>query len=361
MQTTHDSTRAGLQSPKVRFVAATAPAPGAIGILQLRGPGIGALLRVLTGAADFAGARLVEFDDIDQGLAVMLRDDWAQLFPHGGPRVMQRLTERLIQLGAEPDHESSPRDVYPEATTDLEADLLAALARAASPAVIDILLDQPRRWRVRLASFSGGAAPRVPSASALDHLINPPAVVLVGPANVGKSTLSNLVTGRAMSLTADLPGTTRDWVAGLVELPTPIGALAVRWFDTPGLRQSDDPIERRAIELSARVIESADVLIAVTDPASDFPDPATLGRRPDLHVMNKADLIGAGSGEWGVRSDVLHLSALTGAGLDDLAAAIADRLGLTAADGDQPWAFCDALRRLARSGDRTALAAYLGG
>jgi tRNA modification GTPase len=182
----------------------------------------------------------------------------------------------------------------------------------------------------------------------------------VGPANVGKSTLSNLVTGRAMSLTADLPGTTRDWVAGLAELPTPIGELAVRWFDTPGLRHSEDPIEQRAIELAARVIESADVLIAVADPASGFSDPATLPRRPDLHVMNKADLVKTRNSKLETRN-VLHISALTGMGLDELSAAIADRLGLSATSGgDRPWAFCDRLRRLVESADLPALAGYIG-
>ncbi|QNN21410.1 hypothetical protein HED60_03690 [Planctomycetales bacterium ZRK34] len=423
------TTRRSQASPKVRFSIVTAPAPGAIGIIQLHGVSVVTLLRELTGAADFTGARLVDFGEIDQGLAVMLRDDWAQLFPHGGPRVMQRLTQRLIELGAEPVTAPDPREVYPEAGSDLEADMLDALAKAASPAAIDRLLDQPRRWLDWFAKapspFQGegrgegqnvqppnharrhdhvpGFTPHPASplegrgaVDPRDHLITPPAVVLVGPANVGKSTLSNLVTGRAMSLTADLPGTTRDWVAGLAELPTPIGELAVRWFDTPGLRQSDDPIEQRAIELAGRVIESADVLIAVADPASGFADSAACPRQPDLFVMNKADLlVPLPPGEVGPagrvrassnRSHVearrrhsaeapspqpspggrgspdIHISALTGQGLEALSAAIADRLGLTSdTDADTgPWAFCERLRCLAGSADRQALGAYLG-
>ncbi|NJL31882.1 MAG: GTP-binding protein [Phycisphaerales bacterium] len=60
-------------------------------------------------------------------------------------------------------------------------------------------------------------------------------VVVAGQPNVGKSTLMNKMLGRSASLVADLPGTTRDWVAGWVELE----GVALHWMDTPGLRHTD--------------------------------------------------------------------------------------------------------------------------
>ena len=81
-----------------RMVPATSTQSGAIAILQLVGE-VEAVLKSLTGVVDWplGRARLVRFDDIDEGLAVRLSHDLAQLMPHGGPRILQRLTERMIR------------------------------------------------------------------------------------------------------------------------------------------------------------------------------------------------------------------------------------------------------------------------
>jgi len=92
--------------------------------------------------------RLVNFAGIDDGLAVRLTATITQLMPHGGPRVVQRLTARLIELGVQlaRDSDIDPRELYPEAHDALEALMLQTLARAQSPQAINLLLDQPRRW-----------------------------------------------------------------------------------------------------------------------------------------------------------------------------------------------------------------------
>ena len=59
----------------------------------------------------------------------------------------------------------------------------------------------------------------------LNRLIEPPLVVVVGAANVGKSTLGNALVGRSMSIATDLPGSTRDYTSGRVELAGVGGAL----------------------------------------------------------------------------------------------------------------------------------------
>ena len=85
----------------VRMSLASARTPGAVAIVQLHGAGIIAVLRSLTGDDRFplASLRYVPFADIDHGLAVRLRDDWAQLMPHGGPRVVQKLIDWLLAHG----------------------------------------------------------------------------------------------------------------------------------------------------------------------------------------------------------------------------------------------------------------------
>src|SRR5690606_39018361 len=94
--------------------------------------------------------------------------------------------------------------------------------------------------------------------------------------------LSNALLGRSMSIAIDLPGTTRDYTAALLE----VAGLVVQWHDTPGIRTTRDPIEARAIELSRTLIECADLLIAITDAQHDWPE---LPRPPDLRLASKAD------------------------------------------------------------------------
>jgi tRNA U34 5-carboxymethylaminomethyl modifying GTPase MnmE/TrmE len=311
-----------------RVLRATAPGPGAIAVLQLIGD-VGPALEALTGVGDWpAGrARLVRFDDIDDGIAVRLTDCAAQLMPHGGPRVVQRLIEGLTRRGVGlTSAEASPQELFPEARDRYPALALAAVARAASPLAIDLLLDQPRRWRqaVELTDADRARSRR------LERLVVPPLVALAGPANVGKSTLSNALIGRPMSIAAAGPGTTRDYTAGRIEL----GGLVVAWHDTPGLGGTGDPIEAKAVELARDLLDRADFVIAMTDAEHAWP---RLPRAADLRVASKADVEGRDDAD-------LAVSAANGTGISELVATVRDRL-VTPADLEHPgpWLFDDRL------------------
>lgn len=318
---------------------ATAASPGAIAILELSGDVVGVLGR-LTGIFEWplGRARLSRFVEIDDGLAVRLSEDRAQLMPHGGPRVVQRLIAWLIDQGVElasPD-DLDPECLYPEAADRYEALALAAVSRAASPAAVDLLLDQPRRWRT---SPVLGEEDRARS-KRLNRLLRPPVVVVAGPANVGKSTLSNALVGRSLSITADQPGTTRDYTSARIDL----GGLVVDWHDTPGLRRTDNSIEAMALDLARRLLERADLIIAMTDVAQAWP---VLHRDADLRVINKVDLLGSAQtrprppvdGHW-ADDEPIRTSALMGTGLSDLVSAVRDRLVPPADRLHQgPWLF----------------------
>ena len=314
-----------------KFIHMTANRPGAIAIVQLIGE-VEEVLTSLTGKSEWpvGRMRLVEFDDIDEGLAGRLDEATAQLMPHGGMRIMQRLIGRLIELGVEPVDESliDPRKLYPEAQDLPEAVMLQTLTRARSPLAIELLLDQPRRWRPRMTEpITEEDHDR---SRRLNRLIDPPMVVLVGPPNVGKSTLSNALLGRSMSIAMDDPGTTRDYTTGRIELT----GLVVDWHDTPGLRETDDEIETKAIELATKLMAKADLLIAITDYEHAWPE---LSRKADLRIANKSDL--------SQRSDSdVCISATTGEGISKLVTMVRDHL-VPPADLDHPgvWVFDERL------------------
>lgn len=351
-------------SRAVHVTLTTAGSPGAVALIQVHGPGAGDMLRELCGGVTFSdsNAKLVRIADVDEGLAIRWREDWAQLQPHGGPRVVQCILEKLLELGAAQQNTTGARELYPEANTELEADMLAAIAQATSPAAIDLLLAQPVLWQEAISR--GWSDERNWSAIERDtlrlhHLMHAPTVVVLGQPNVGKSTLTNRVLGRSASIVADQPGTTRDWVAGLAEHR----GVTVRWLDTPGIRASGDPIEQYAITLARQVIAESQVIVALREPEIDWPDFSALPRQPDLFVMNKADRLVDHdvrvSGDGARAHDPLHVSASSGAGVD----ALLDRV-LSHVLGDKDWtqaklwAFSAKLREIVRRRDERALRVY---
>ena len=146
--------------------------------------------------------------------------------------------------------------------------------------------------------------------------------MLVGPPNVGKSSLINAIAGYDRSITLDIPGTTRD----VLHAETVIDGLPVRLSDTAGLRASDEPIEREGIARARVAAEQADLVVSVTEPghgetlqhADSFS-----GKR--LEVLNKADLLEA---DVDVPTDVILTTATTGEGVAELMTAIAKRLAV---------------------------------
>ena len=287
-----------------------------------------------------------------------------QLMPHAGPRVVSDLLDALAEMGAGFE-KLAPRELYPEAASDLEADMLGVLAGSASEAAVDRLLMQPRVWRRWLDDPDwAGVGAIVEASDVLDRLVRPATVVVVGRANVGKSTLTNRLAGRRASVVADLPGTTRDWVGSLVELygkgaesGRVGGGVAVRWLDTPGVREAADGVELEAIRLAEQVIREADVLIGMRDPRIGWLERCPGGRKPDIRVVNKIDTVESTSEP---DASVIGISAQTGEGVSTLEQAIIDVLRFGGIPAEQPWAFTQELREILVSGDIDRLRRYTG-
>jgi tRNA modification GTPase len=180
------------------------------------------------------------------------------------------------------------------------------------------------------------AAPLGPAEILADRtlwwLLHPPRVAIVGAPNVGKSTLANQLFARERSITADLPGTTRDWVGELAD----VNGLAVMLVDTPGLRDAADPIERAAIAGARGQIAAADLVVLVLDPTRPLaPEQSPLldAHRDALRVINKSDR----PAQWELLDRrPLRTVATTGEGVEQLRSAITARFGCDAPDLSRP-------------------------
>ena len=123
-----------------------------------------------------------------------------------------------------------------------------------------------------------------------------PIVAVVGRPNVGKSTLFNKLVGKRISIVEDTPGVTRDRIYASCEWLDRSFMLV----DTGGIEpHSDDPILAQMRRQAEVAIESADVIILVTDllsgvTATDQDVAAMLQKsgKPILLCVNKADSIG---------------------------------------------------------------------
>ncbi|KAA6230795.1 tRNA uridine-5-carboxymethylaminomethyl(34) synthesis GTPase MnmE [Campylobacter sp. LR291e] len=86
-------------------------------------------------------------------------------------------------------------------------------------------------------------------------------VAIVGKPNVGKSSLLNAFLSYERAIVSQVPGTTRD----RVEESFCLDGFLLRIIDTAGIRNSDDLIENKGIELSKKSIDEADIIIALFD------------------------------------------------------------------------------------------------
>ncbi len=162
-------------------------------------------------------------------------------------------------------------------------------------------------------------------------LLNGVRVVIAGLPNAGKSSLMNALLRKHRAIVTEIPGTTRD----VIEESVNFDGVPLRLTDTAGLRESGDLIEREGIELAKNAIRESDICLWVIDSSRGITDYDVKFLRENheknhganlIIILNKCDLqdkpeISELASEF---SDLrkIFISAKTGAGLDDLKAAI---------------------------------------
>ncbi len=280
--------------------------------------------------------RLGSIVHLDEALLACFEPGSLLIMPHGGIGITKAISEALNQLGIQYKQPSDPQAMFPEAEDVHEARMLQALAIAPSPMAVDVLLDQPRRWR--------GFCDEQPCADArmMNRLLVPPIVVAVGRANIGKSSLVNALAGASVAMVSDHAGTTRDHVGVMLDL----GGLVVRWVDTPGVDETVAVGEE--LKLVGPVFQSADLVIHAIDhdDAQGQLDPRLIDlinpMIPTLRVRVRSDL---GAGIDGLDcADYADCScsSQTGEGIQTLAQTIKERLVPSEALADpRPWRFWD--------------------
>jgi small GTP-binding protein len=166
-------------------------------------------------------------------------------------------------------------------------------------------------------------------------------VVITGPANSGKSTLLNCLSGRQKAIVADIAGTTRDWVSAKCK----IGPILVEFFDTAGLDEltaKKNEIERNAQKIAREMIEKSDAVLYVTD-GTKKSSHGRLGRLKDKRVLllrNKCDLL-SDRQKAELPAGSIAISAKNADGIDDLSAALTELLKVKNFDMNVPVCFTD--------------------
>jgi GTP-binding protein Era len=93
-------------------------------------------------------------------------------------------------------------------------------------------------------------------------------VAILGRPNVGKSTLLNALTGEKVAIVTAKPQTTRNRIAGVVEVPARKGkhpAAQIVFVDTPGVHKPGSQLDRRMLQEVYDALETRDVVLVLVD------------------------------------------------------------------------------------------------
>lgn len=143
-----------------------------------------------------------------------------------------------------------------------------------------------------------------------------------GLRNAGKSSVVNAVTNQALSLVSEVKGTTTDPVKKSMEL-LPIGPVVI--IDTPGI-DDEGELGQMRIRRAMQTLDQTDIAVLVVDALRGLSaydlrliDSFKTKKIPYLIAYNKTDLLETAPAS---EDDACFVSALTGAGINELREAI---------------------------------------
>ena len=283
-------------------------------------------------------------------------EDVVEISAHGGPALVEAVEGRLLELGARRatrgeytrravehgrmdliDAEALAALLFAQSTEDLalartsgrEAVELRGLIAAAGAALVEArgaedhpleTADEYLTWRTVCGDLAERCTQLASSSSLERRLLEGRRVVLLGPVNVGKSSLFNALLDEQRAIVHERPGTTRDSISA----PMAQGGRRIALYDTAGTREASG-IERAGIEMGLEAARRADLVVWVEDASAPrIAPPADL--QVGLCIENKVDLRRDPTRGQSA-PEVLAVSAKTGQGIERLREAIAAKLG----------------------------------
>lgn len=368
---------------------ATAPGPGAIGIVRLSGVRAvkiaseifshpARITNALTHTAHVGMVVSKVGERLDLVLALVMHapnsytgENSVEFQTHGGAVQSERVLQACIEAGALPAlaGEFTFRAFYngkmdltqAEAVTDLIGARTEAAARVALQSSGGMLRDRLESIRDDLVTLRArceasidfvdddipqNEAPVIRSmiqsaqgrlqelidTYGLGRLLREGArVVLVGPPNVGKSSLFNAILKNDRAIVTDVPGTTRDTLTEEIDL----GGIPVILADTAGLRDGGDEIEREGMKRSRAYRDEADLVLEISDVSRETSQ-ASSPRARTLRVGNKIDLLSDRVNSASKPNGVdCYVSATSGEGVAELCERISRQLQGTPSSVDE--------------------------
>jgi GTP-binding protein Era len=119
-------------------------------------------------------------------------------------------------------------------------------------------------------------------------------VALIGPPNVGKSTLLNSLLGQKISIVSPKPQTTRNKILGIVNGHD----YQIVILDTPGIHTARSPLNQEMVKIAVASLSDVDIIVFMIDISFPLPGKITEATghlknvdKPVILLVNKADLV----------------------------------------------------------------------
>ncbi len=376
------------------FALASGQGRAGIAVIRLSGPDVRTTLQRLAGplppprtavlrALSFSSKEGEESKLLDRGLVLFFPapssftgEDVGELHLHGSYAVIQAFFRAFLHLGLRPaDPGEFTRRAFEIGKLDLTeveglADLVAAQTEmqrvqamrqmeGALGAVYELWRDRliqalaqieaeidfadedlpddlSRRVYQQIATLKADMGKHLSDNHRGERLREGVSVVILGPPNVGKSSLLNALARRDVAIVSDQSGTTRD----IIEVHLDLAGIAVSIADTAGLRVTEGEIEKEGIQRALQRAERADLRVYLSSPESFNHENAVNAfsikpRDSDLLVMNKSDLLNKSSQSPSkLPSDILRVSVKTGDGMTPFLSLLTERVQSICGSGE---------------------------
>jgi tRNA modification GTPase len=359
------------------FALSSGQPPAGVAVIRISGPATRKVLETIIGSvpsprqASLRTIRNRNGEMLDQGLVLFFQapnsftgEDCAELQVHGSRAVVNAVSETLRELGLRPAEAGEfARRAFEHGRLDLvEVEGLSDLVSAETEMQRKLALQtgmgalsaQYMGWAERLTyaramieaeldfadeeDVPGSASDLIEvdliallqemsalsaSAKSAEIIRNGFKVAIIGAPNAGKSSLLNAMAKREVAIVTDIAGTTRD----VLTIELDMEGYLVRLYDTAGIREADDIVEREGINRAKAAARSADMILYLREAGAhsileDYDVPY-------LEVETKADL------HKGSPAAAVRISSVTGEGLDEIHQAIVDRARETWNGGSQ--------------------------